>query len=113
MGFLVRLRTLHFNNNTLSGNITLSLRNCTSLWPVNLGENEFTGLVPNWIGEMNALEDHKLRSNKMNGNIPPQICQLFRLAVLDLANNSLSGTISTCLNNIGAMQRWLALIVQD
>ena len=37
------------------------------------------------------------------GHIPPQICQLSYLRVLDLANNSLSGTIPKCLNNISSM----------
>ena len=45
----------------------------------------------------------RLRSNEFKGRIPPQICQLSSLRVLDLANNSLSGVIPNCLKNISAM----------
>ena len=44
-----------------------------------------------------------LRSNKFTGDIPQKIGQLSYLRVMDLANNSLSGTIPKCLNNISNM----------
>ena len=45
----------------------------------------------------------RLRSNEFVGDIPPQICRLSSLIVLDLADNRLSGFIPKCLKNISAM----------
>ena len=45
----------------------------------------------------------RLRSSEFKGYIPQQICQLSFLMVLDLANNSLSGSIPNCLKNISVM----------
>ena len=44
-----------------------------------------------------------LRSNEFKDRIPPQICQLSSLRVLDLANDSLSGVIPNFLKNISAV----------
>ena len=44
----------------------------------------------------------RLRSNELEGEISQKMCQLSSLIMLDLANNSLSGTIPTCLDHIQA-----------
>ena len=44
-----------------------------------------------------------LRSSGFKGNIPLNICQISSLRILDLANNSLLGSIPNCLKNINAM----------
>jgi Leucine-rich repeat (LRR) protein len=77
------------------------LKNCQKLIIVNLSGNKFSGNIPNWFGQdVKALI---LRSNEFSGYIPQQICQLSSLMVLDLANNSLTGTIPHCLHNITSM----------
>ena len=52
---------------------------------------------------MTTLMVLSLRSNTLIGNIPPKICQLSSLIILDFAYNSLSGTIPTCSNNFSLM----------
>ncbi|KAF7151962.1 hypothetical protein RHSIM_Rhsim02G0186000 [Rhododendron simsii] len=86
--------SLHLRNNHLSGEITLSLQNCTDLEVLDLSENEFTGSIPTWMGEsLSNLRILTLRSNKMKGMIPPELCRLASLQVLDLAQNIFSGAI--------------------
>ncbi|XP_028751943.1 receptor-like protein EIX2 [Neltuma alba] len=65
---------------------------------LNLAGNNFSGSIPTWMPQNIAVV--KLRSNQFAGNIPPQLCSLSYLIVLDLANNKLSGSIPHCLNNI-------------
>ncbi|RVW19698.1 Receptor-like protein 12 [Vitis vinifera] len=103
MGSLFELEALHLHNNSLSGDIPPSLRNCKSLGLLDLGGNKLSGNLPSWMGERTTLTALRLRSNKLIGNIPPQICQLSSLIILDVANNSLSGTIPKCFNNFSLM----------
>ena len=103
MGALVNLQSLRLQNNSISGDIPSSFKNCSNFGLIDIGNNHLTGIIPPWIGEMTNLLVLRLRSNEFKGRIPPQICQLSSLRVLDLANNSLSGVIPNCLKNISAM----------
>ncbi|XP_057952986.1 receptor-like protein EIX1 [Malania oleifera] len=57
------------------------------------------------IGEDDQMELSilALRLNNLNETIPTQLYHLYSLQILDLANNSLSGTIPKCLGNYSAM----------
>ncbi|KAL6320866.1 hypothetical protein AAG906_008866 [Vitis piasezkii] len=87
IGSLFSLKALHLHNNSFSGGIPLSLRNCTFLGLIDFGGNKLTGNIPCWIGERTHLMVLRLRSNEFFGDIPPQICRLSSLIVLDLAEN--------------------------
>ncbi|XVE66356.1 hypothetical protein DITRI_Ditri08aG0073900 [Diplodiscus trichospermus] len=41
-----------------------------------------------------------LRNNRLEGQIPQQLCQMRHLSILDLAGNYLSGDIPDCVDNI-------------
>ncbi|XP_059639551.1 LRR receptor-like serine/threonine-protein kinase SIK1 [Cornus florida] len=111
------LELLNLEGNLLSGEIPdcwmswfglefLSLRNnnLTELTVMDFGENKFSGSIPAWIGErLVNLKILILRSNKFHSNIPKELCALFSLQILDLANNNLWGSIPKCLMNISAM----------
>lgn len=60
--------------------------------------------MPTWIGEsLPNLVILSLKSNKLHGNIPFQLCNLAYLQILDLSLNSISGTIPECFKNFTAM----------
>ncbi|KAL4625634.1 hypothetical protein ACB092_05G039800 [Castanea dentata] len=99
----VNLQSLHLQNNSISGDIPSSFKNCSNFGLIDIGNNRLTGIIPPWIGEMTNLLVLCLRSNEFKGRIPPQICQLSSLRVLDLADNSLSGVVPNCLKKISAM----------
>ncbi|KDO58290.1 hypothetical protein CISIN_1g046398mg [Citrus sinensis] len=88
----------------LSGIIPESFKNFSNLEVLNLGDNEFVGKIPTWMGEgFTSLLILILRSNKFDGFLPIQLCRLTSLQILDVANNSLSGTMPGCVNNFSAM----------
>ncbi|XP_050285514.1 receptor-like protein EIX2 isoform X4 [Quercus robur] len=102
MGALVNLQSLRLQNNSICGDIPSSLKKCSNLSLIDMGDNHLS-IIPLWIGEMTNLIVLRLRSSEFKGYIPQQICQFSSLRILDLANNSLSGSIPSCLKNISAM----------
>ncbi|CAN6271466.1 unnamed protein product [Urochloa humidicola] len=67
---------------------------------LNLAYNNFTGAIPQEIGQMKSLTTLNFSSNSLSGEIPPQICSLTNLQVLDLSNNLLTGAIPLALSNL-------------
>ncbi|KAF7148585.1 hypothetical protein RHSIM_Rhsim03G0183200 [Rhododendron simsii] len=84
------------------GELPLTLRNCTSLIVLDLGENRFSGSIPTWIGDL-SLQVLRLHKNMFIDNIPSQLCQMLDLQIMDLGNNLLTGPIPRCLGNLSAM----------
>ncbi|XP_019157742.1 PREDICTED: LRR receptor-like serine/threonine-protein kinase GSO2 [Ipomoea nil] len=106
VGLLKSLSSLEFHGNKLFGNIPSSLQNCTNLFKLDLGENELEGSILSWLGSSSlysSLVILRLRSNKFHGELPPDLCQLKYLQILDVANNNIIGSIPRCLNNLTSM----------
>ncbi|XP_038699727.1 receptor-like protein 2 [Tripterygium wilfordii] len=93
LGFIEHV---HLRRNKLSGPMTQFL-GMTDL--INLGENNFSGQLPNWIGNFSDLGILILRANQFHGDIPIHLCNLNQLNILDLSSNSLSGRLPPCLSN--------------
>jgi Leucine-rich repeat (LRR) protein len=67
---------------------------------LNLGRNNFTGVIPKEIGQLKSLAILNFSSNRLSGEIPPQLRSLTKLQVLDLSNNHLTGAIPVELNKL-------------
>ncbi|CAL4889887.1 unnamed protein product [Urochloa decumbens] len=67
---------------------------------LNLGHNNFTGVIPKEIVQLKSLVVLNFSSNSLSGEIPPQLCSLTNLQVLDLSNNLLTGAIPSALSNL-------------
>ncbi|KAJ0966689.1 hypothetical protein J5N97_023606 [Dioscorea zingiberensis] len=62
-----------------------------------LSNNSFSGELHSVVGEpLYNLAQILLSDNLINGTIPPSICKLQVLQVIDLSNNFLSGELPTC-----------------
>uniref|UniRef100_A0A453ND95 LRR receptor-like serine/threonine-protein kinase n=1 Tax=Aegilops tauschii subsp. strangulata TaxID=200361 RepID=A0A453ND95_AEGTS len=74
----------------------------TSAFPkvLNLGNNKFTGVIPEEIGQLNSLVILNFSSNSLSGEIPRQLCDLINLRVLDLSSNHLTGIIPSAMKNL-------------
>jgi len=105
MGSLVNLEALILRNNSLSGELASSFKNLSDkLGLLDLGNNNFYGPLPLWIGEsLHQLIILSLRFNNFYGSLPSNLCYLKELQVLDLSLNNLSGVIPTCVNNFTSM----------
>ncbi|KAG2684726.1 hypothetical protein I3760_10G088100 [Carya illinoinensis] len=120
---LPRLFYLDLSSNFVDKKIPLSIGMLQILGALSLdvSRNRLFGNLPTWIGEsLPLLFRLNLRSNFFSGHIllvanvsaravwtrlhntqhiPQQLCHLFRLRILDLAHNELSGGIPPCLGN--------------
>ncbi|KAK6233581.1 hypothetical protein QUC31_005987 [Theobroma cacao] len=98
-----RLHILKLSGNNLSGKLT-ALQNCSGLSELGLGNNQFYGRIPKWIGaRLSSLSILSLRGNLFSGNIPQNLCHLFDLHILELRHNNLSRQIPPCLGNLSRL----------
>ena len=65
-----------------------------SLVYLSLAENEFSGCIPNTIGDFKKLENLLLSRNTLSGHVSPSLGGLTSLKELDVSYNSLEGNLS-------------------
>ncbi|XP_020682005.2 receptor-like protein 7 [Dendrobium catenatum] len=87
---------IDLHSNMLEGPISpLPLTNYTLL---DFSNNHFTSFISfNITSHQNSLKYLFLANNSLTGEIPPFICNMTNLLVLDLSNNMLTGSIPSCL----------------
>ncbi|XP_047944196.1 receptor-like protein 9DC3 [Salvia hispanica] len=67
---LPRLKELQLSNNTLEGEIPLSLGECPQLEILALSYNNFVGHVPTQIGNITSLKRLRIYDNNLTGSLP-------------------------------------------
>jgi Leucine-rich repeat (LRR) protein len=73
---------------------------------LNLGMNNFSGVIPKDIGKLQTLVSLNLSYNKLSGGIPQSLCALKNLQVLDFSSNHLTGTIPNTLNDLHFLSKF-------
>ncbi|XP_028961537.2 receptor-like protein EIX2 [Malus domestica] len=92
---------LKLNKNRFVGELPSSLKNWTRLVVFDVGHNNLSGMLPEWLGvELPKLAILILRSNHFYGNIPLYLCNLKQIQILDLSINNISGSIPKCFSNL-------------
>ncbi|XP_073355783.1 receptor-like protein EIX2 [Aegilops tauschii subsp. strangulata] len=105
---LCSLEVLDLSKNPMIGDIVVlmeGLPRCArgKLLELNLHGNEFTGALPNFIGEFSSLSMLDLSCNNLVGSIPTGLRNLVHLTILDLDWNLLNGTIPTEIGDLTAL----------
>ncbi|PHT48835.1 hypothetical protein CQW23_13043 [Capsicum baccatum] len=89
--------TISLADNNLQGPIPSKFENVNV---IDLSLTNLVGSIPTQIGEVHGIRSISLSGNKIHGPIPESLCQAANvLQVLDLSNNSMSGTIRRNLAN--------------
>ncbi|XBI45474.1 hypothetical protein VPH35_109934 [Triticum aestivum] len=89
------LEYLSFTNNHLHGVLDdahiLNLRNLSTL---DLGGNNFSGKIPDSIGQLKKLQELHLNNNNMSGELPSAVSNCINLIIIDLKSNNFSGELA-------------------
>ena len=67
--------------------------------------NNFSGRLPLWIGNLQALQVIRLSHNRFSGSIPTSITNLGCLLYLDVAHNGMCGSLPRNMSNLTAMRQ--------
>ncbi|XP_058212383.1 probable LRR receptor-like serine/threonine-protein kinase At3g47570 [Rhododendron vialii] len=102
--------TLDMNNFEAKGSDGLaflsSLTNCSNLRVISMGECQFGGVLPNYVGNLSlSLFWLVLGGNKLHGSIPSTIGNLVNLQHLGLYDNLFTGPIPDSIGYLRKLQR--------
>eukprot|EP00750_Incisomonas_marina_P014038 INCI17588.7.p1 GENE.INCI17588.7~~INCI17588.7.p1 ORF type:complete len:950 (-),score=102.56 INCI17588.7:268-2955(-) len=89
---LLRFFNASFNPR-LSGTISNSVGEFTTLQTLDMSGNSLTGTIPNGIGSLLTLTSLSLSNNQCSGTLPLSLGSLSDLRVLDLASNAFAGEV--------------------
>ncbi|KAL5099774.1 hypothetical protein RYX36_004101 [Vicia faba] len=112
---LGRLENLHFLNlegNNLGSNSTKDLEffktltNCSVLYEFSICCNNFGGILPNYIGNLSSeLAILDLANNRISGKVPAELGSLVGLINLNMAYNQFVGNIPSTFGKFRKMQK--------
>ncbi|KAL4574956.1 hypothetical protein LXL04_021796 [Taraxacum kok-saghyz] len=103
---LISLERLDLHDNFV-GKFPRELRNLPDIRILDVGENNLTGNIPEWIGEkLKYLVVLRLHKNSFTRRIPVSLCKASKLQILDVAHNNLKGPIPRCLGELNAMSNY-------
>uniref|UniRef100_A0A2N9I353 Leucine-rich repeat-containing N-terminal plant-type domain-containing protein n=1 Tax=Fagus sylvatica TaxID=28930 RepID=A0A2N9I353_FAGSY len=87
-------------NNMLQGEISPSICNLSSLYSLDLSNNQFSGILPHCLSNLScSLNILNLRANKFHGMIPQLCAKGSTLKMIDLSQNQFEGVLPRSLSN--------------
>ncbi|KAI3773448.1 hypothetical protein L1987_47977 [Smallanthus sonchifolius] len=92
------LYSLHLDSNRFTGKIgnkKNKLSTLPNLGLLDISNNLFTGLIPDWISNKSYLSELVIRNNSFGGRFP---CGTNSFSFLDISQNHFTGSIPSCLN---------------
>ncbi|PSS07259.1 Receptor-like protein kinase, partial [Actinidia chinensis var. chinensis] len=108
LSLLNELTLLYIFENRLSGKIPPDLGKCNSLLDLQL--NSMTGSITSSLGNLSSITSINLAMNGLTGLIPPELGHLVHLEALELSHNDLEGEdIPSSIGAVGAVQNLKAL----
>ncbi len=98
---LSELRQLYLGSNLINGDIFPLFTSYNKLEALSISFNQFSGSIPNEIGNLINLRILNLSGNQISGLLPSEFGDLTNLVDLEIQNNPLLiGTIPTGLSNL-------------
>ncbi|KAB2064184.1 hypothetical protein ERO13_A09G003300v2 [Gossypium hirsutum] len=101
----LKLETLSFMGNRLSGPFPKVLTNITSLKNLSIEGNNFSGSIPPDIGKLINLQKLTLSSNAFSGELPVELAKLINLTDMRINDNNFSGKIPDFISNWKQIQK--------
>ncbi|KRH21238.1 hypothetical protein GLYMA_13G227800v4, partial [Glycine max] len=98
------LSYLDLSFNSITGGISSSIYNASSINVLNLSHNKLTGIIPRCLANSSSLEVLDLQLNKLHGTLPSTFAKYCRLSTLDLNGNQLEGFLPESLSNCTSLE---------
>ena len=95
MHLLVKLEDLSLSRNQFTGQIPESLGDLSKLHELNLDNNKLEGSVPTHLGKLTIMGELHLNDNALEGEMPEEVCGLKDRKLHLLISDCESGDI-TC-----------------
>ncbi|KAM1228200.1 hypothetical protein ACFX2J_007323 [Malus domestica] len=95
-----KLKHLHSELNSFSGQIPEDIGLMSRLQRIDLFQNSLQGRIPSSIGQLRELQYLNLEVNFLNSSIPSELSLCTNLTYLALAKNSISGDLPLSLSNL-------------
>ncbi|XP_020874395.1 receptor-like protein 12 isoform X2 [Arabidopsis lyrata subsp. lyrata] len=89
----------------------LMLLNMSSLTYINLGFNQFRGMLPSNMSSLSKLEAFDISGNSFSGTIPSSLFMIPSLTYLDLGTNNFSGPLE--IGNISSQSKLRDLFIGE
>ncbi|KAF7842267.1 putative receptor-like protein kinase [Senna tora] len=99
-----RVIGLNLSGLRLSGQLSPHIGNLSFLESLQLQNNQFTGVIPEQIGNLGRLRTLNMSFNRLEGTIPPNITRLAELVALDLSSNEIVGRIPRDIGTFTKLQ---------
>ncbi|XP_050265889.1 probable LRR receptor-like serine/threonine-protein kinase At3g47570 [Quercus robur] len=104
IGNLSFLRSLQLGQNQFTGMLPDQIVNLFHVRVLNLSSNRLEGVLPSNISQLTELQVLDLSENKnITGRIPEEVSYLKNLEVLKLARNYLYGAIPSAIGNLSSL----------
>ncbi|RZB66950.1 Receptor-like protein 9DC3 isoform A [Glycine soja] len=94
-----QLTILDLSFNLLTGSISSSICNASSMESLFLPHNKLTGIIPQCLVNLPYLQVLDLQMNKLYGTLPSTFSRNNRLSTLNLNDNQLEGILPESLSN--------------
>ncbi|XP_034568326.1 uncharacterized protein [Setaria viridis] len=98
-----KVAKISLSSSGLTGTLSPSIANLTTLQQLILHGNSITGVIPQEFGNLSSLTTLDLGKNNLNGSIPDTLGRLPKLEILDLSQNHLSGSIPSSFINLQSL----------
>ncbi|CAL2271474.1 unnamed protein product [Prunus armeniaca] len=86
--------------------LTLPSINFTSLFVLDLSNNDFNSTIPPWLFNITELEMLDLTVNNLTGKLPDSLGYLKSLRYLHLSDNSFQGSIPKSIGNLTSLEEF-------
>jgi hypothetical protein len=97
---MTSLKCLQLGGNQFQGMISPAISNSPSLVILDIRNNNLSGNIPKWLYDHPCLVEVLLSGNRFEGHLLRRMCQMESLQVFDISDNHISGGIPPCLDNI-------------
>ncbi|VAH00197.1 unnamed protein product [Triticum turgidum subsp. durum] len=92
----MKLQSLKINNNNFSGSLPDAIGNLAGLQTMlDVSNNNLSGVLPQQLGKLEMLEFLNLSHNQFGGSIPSSFSSMLSLSTLDVSYNDLEGPVPT------------------